>query len=157
ALGRAAQGRGRGGGQRRPADHRRSARAVQPHARGVRRLAARSRPLRHARPPGHPHPALSRSLRAPAQILMAVRPRAAGARERIRSGTVRSSYAHKVRRAGGPVMGWIIAIIVGGVAGWLASIVMRRDASMGIFWNIIVGIVGALLGNAVLAPLLGFG
>ena len=54
-------------------------------------------------------------------------------------------------------MGWIIAIIIGGVAGWLASIVMRRDASMGIFWNIIVGIVGALLGNAVLAPLLGFG
>jgi len=34
---------------------------------------------------------------------------------------------------------------------------MRRDASMGIFWNIIVGIVGALIGNAVLAPLLGFG
>ena len=54
-------------------------------------------------------------------------------------------------------MGWIIAIIVGGVAGWLASIVMRRDASMGIFWNIVVGIIGALLGNAVLAPLLGFG
>ena len=40
-------------------------------------------------------------------------------------------------------MGWIIAIIVGGVAGWLASLVMNRDASMGIFWNIIVGIVGA--------------
>ena len=54
-------------------------------------------------------------------------------------------------------MGWIIAIVVGGVAGWLASIVMRRDASMGIFWNIVVGIIGALLGNAVLAPLLGFG
>ena len=44
-------------------------------------------------------------------------------------------------------MGWIIAIIVGGVAGWLASIVMRRDGSMGIVMNIIVGIVGALLGN----------
>ena len=44
-------------------------------------------------------------------------------------------------------MGWIIAIIVGGVAGWLASLVMNRDASMGIFWNIIVGIVGALIGN----------
>ena len=43
--------------------------------------------------------------------------------------------------------GWIIAIIIGGVAGWLASIVMRRDASMGIFWNILVGIVGALIGN----------
>jgi uncharacterized membrane protein YeaQ/YmgE (transglycosylase-associated protein family) len=54
-------------------------------------------------------------------------------------------------------MGWIIAIIVGGVAGWLASIVMRRDASMGIFWNIVVGIIGALLGNAVIAPLLGIG
>ena len=53
--------------------------------------------------------------------------------------------------------GWLVAIIVGGVAGWLASIVMRRDASMGILWNIIVGIIGALLGNAVLAPLLGFG
>ena len=44
-------------------------------------------------------------------------------------------------------MGWIIAIIVGGVAGWLASMVMARDASMGIIMNIIVGIVGALLGN----------
>ncbi len=44
-------------------------------------------------------------------------------------------------------MGWIIAIIVGGVAGWLASIVMRRDASMGIIWNIVVGIIGALIGN----------
>ena len=54
-------------------------------------------------------------------------------------------------------MGWIVAIIVGGVAGWLASMVMNRDASMGILWNIIVGIIGALLGNAVLAPLLGFG
>ena len=54
-------------------------------------------------------------------------------------------------------MGWIIAIIVGGVAGWLASLVMNRDGSMGIIANIIVGIVGALLGNALLAPLLGFG
>lgn len=50
-------------------------------------------------------------------------------------------------------MGWIIAIIVGGVAGWLASIVMRRDASMGIVMNIVVGVIGALLGN-VLADVL---
>ena len=55
------------------------------------------------------------------------------------------------------MIGWIIAIIVGGVAGWLASMVMRRDASMGILLNIVVGIIGALLGNALLAPLLGFG
>ena len=44
-------------------------------------------------------------------------------------------------------MGWIVAIIVGGVAGWLASLVMNRDASMGIIWNIIVGIIGAVIGN----------
>jgi len=50
-------------------------------------------------------------------------------------------------------MGWIVAIIVGGVAGWLASMVMRRDASMGIFWNIIVGIVGALIGNVLAGAL----
>ena len=59
----------------------------------------------------------------------------------LRSGRAGNASAHAPlgRRAhtrcgqtGGPVMGWIIAIIVGGVAGWLASIVMRRDASMGI-------------------------
>lgn len=44
-------------------------------------------------------------------------------------------------------MGWIIAIIVGGVAGWLASKVMNRDASMGIFWNVVVGCVGSVIGN----------
>lgn len=44
-------------------------------------------------------------------------------------------------------MGWIIALVVGGVAGWLASLVMNRDASMGIFWNIVVGCVGSVIGN----------
>ena len=52
-------------------------------------------------------------------------------------------------------MGWIIAIVVGGVAGWLASLVMSRDASMGIFWNIVVGIVGAVVGNMLSGPLFG--
>lgn len=47
-------------------------------------------------------------------------------------------------------MGWIIALIVGGVAGWLASLVMNRDASMGIFWNIVVGCVGSVIGNLIL-------
>ena len=46
-------------------------------------------------------------------------------------------------------MGWIIALIVGGVAGWLASLVMNRDASMGIFWNIVVGCVGSVVGNLI--------
>jgi uncharacterized membrane protein YeaQ/YmgE (transglycosylase-associated protein family) len=36
-------------------------------------------------------------------------------------------------------MTWIIAIIMGGIIGWLASIVMRTDAQQGIFLNIVVG------------------
>ena len=52
-------------------------------------------------------------------------------------------------------MGWIIALIVGGVPGWLASMVMNRDASMGIFWNIVVGCVGSVIGNLIAGPLLG--
>lgn len=52
-------------------------------------------------------------------------------------------------------MGWIIALIVGGIAGWLASLVMNRDASMGIFWNIVVGCVGSVVGNMIAGPLLG--
>ena len=45
------------------------------------------------------------------------------------------------------MLSWIIAIIIGGVAGWIASMIMGRDASMGIFWNIIVGLIGSLIGN----------
>lgn len=52
-------------------------------------------------------------------------------------------------------MGWIIALIVGGVAGWLASLVMNRDASMGIVMNIVVGCVGSIIGNVIAGPLLG--
>jgi uncharacterized membrane protein YeaQ/YmgE (transglycosylase-associated protein family) len=52
-------------------------------------------------------------------------------------------------------MGWIIALIVGGIAGWLASLVMNRDASMGIGWNIVVGCVGSVVGNMIAGPLLG--
>ncbi|KPL69021.1 membrane protein [Erythrobacter sp. SG61-1L] len=52
-------------------------------------------------------------------------------------------------------MGLIIALIVGGIAGWLASLLMKRDASMGIVWNIVVGCVGSVVGNAVAGPLLG--
>lgn len=44
-------------------------------------------------------------------------------------------------------MGIIIAIIVGGVIGWLASIVMRTDAQQGILLNIVVGVVGSFIGN----------
>ncbi len=46
-------------------------------------------------------------------------------------------------------MGWIATIILGGIAGWLASLVMNRDASMGIFWNIVVGIIGGMIGSGI--------
>ena len=51
----------------------------------------------------------------------------------------------------------IILLIVGGVLGWLASIVMRTDAQQGIFLNIVVGIVGALLAGLLITPLIGGG
>src|SRR3546814_3037163 len=41
----------------------------------------------------------------------------------------------------------IVTLVVGGVIGWLASIVMRTDAQQGIVLNVVVGIVGAFLGN----------
>lgn len=52
-------------------------------------------------------------------------------------------------------MTFIFIIIVGGIIGWLASIVMRTDAQQGIFLNIIVGIVGALIAGVVVTPLIG--
>ena len=55
------------------------------------------------------------------------------------------------------MMGFVWFIIMGGVIGWLASIVMKRDASMGLVLNIIVGIVGAFIGNSIFAFILGGG
>ena len=46
-------------------------------------------------------------------------------------------------------MGWIVTIVLGGIAGWLASMVMNRDASMGILMNIVVGVIGGLIGSAI--------
>ena len=54
-------------------------------------------------------------------------------------------------------MNFIIWIVIGGVIGWLASMVMKTDAQQGIFLNIVVGIVGAFLGGWLLAPLFGTG
>jgi uncharacterized membrane protein YeaQ/YmgE (transglycosylase-associated protein family) len=42
-------------------------------------------------------------------------------------------------------MGFIVWLIVGGVIGWLASLIMRTDAQQGIILNIIVGIIGAVI------------
>lgn len=54
-------------------------------------------------------------------------------------------------------MNFIIWIVIGGVIGWLASMVMKTNAQQGIFLNIVVGIVGAFLGGWLLAPLFGTG
>ena len=47
-----------------------------------------------------------------------------------------------------PQVGWIAAIIIGGVAGWLAEQFMKSD--MGLLMNIVLGIVGAAIGSAIL-------
>ena len=51
----------------------------------------------------------------------------------------------------------IVWLVVGGVIGWLASIIMKTDAQQGIALNVVVGIVGAVLGGWLLAPLFGTG
>ena len=52
-------------------------------------------------------------------------------------------------------MNIIIMLIVGGIIGWLASIVMRTNGQQGIILNVVVGIVGAMLAGFLLTPLLG--
>ena len=52
-------------------------------------------------------------------------------------------------------MGIILWLIIGGVVGWLASLVMRRDGSQGILLNIVVGIVGSILGAWLIGPIVG--
>ncbi|MBK8445752.1 MAG: GlsB/YeaQ/YmgE family stress response membrane protein [Micropruina sp.] len=47
-------------------------------------------------------------------------------------------------------LGWII---LGGIAGWIASKIMKTDPQMGIIANIVVGVVGALLGGFLLSLL----
>ena len=54
-------------------------------------------------------------------------------------------------------MNLIILLIVGGVLGWVASLIMRTDGQQGILLNVVVGIVGALVAGFVLNPLIGGG
>jgi uncharacterized membrane protein YeaQ/YmgE (transglycosylase-associated protein family) len=54
-------------------------------------------------------------------------------------------------------MNFIIWLVVGGLLGWIASLIMRTDAQQGIGLNIVVGIVGAFIGGWLVAPLLGAG
>lgn len=52
-------------------------------------------------------------------------------------------------------MNLIILLIVGGIIGWLASMIMRTDAQQGIILNVVVGIVGAIVAGFLLTPLIG--
>jgi uncharacterized membrane protein YeaQ/YmgE (transglycosylase-associated protein family) len=54
-------------------------------------------------------------------------------------------------------MSFIIWLIVGGIIGWLASMIMKTNAQQGLILNIVVGIVGSFLGGWFIAPLLGSG
>lgn len=51
------------------------------------------------------------------------------------------------------ILGWII---LGGIAGWIASLIMNKDGDLGIVGNIVIGILGAILGGW-LSRALGFG
>jgi len=54
-------------------------------------------------------------------------------------------------------MNFIIWLIVGGVIGWLASILMKTNGQQGMFLNVVVGVVGAMLGGWFISPLVGVG
>jgi len=54
-------------------------------------------------------------------------------------------------------MNFIIWLVVGGLIGWVASMMMRTDGQQGIILNVVVGIVGAFLGGLLLAPMVGAG
>jgi len=55
------------------------------------------------------------------------------------------------------MINFLVWIILGGLLGWIASMIMRTDAQQGTLLNIIVGIIGALLAGAILSPILGVG
>jgi uncharacterized membrane protein YeaQ/YmgE (transglycosylase-associated protein family) len=54
-------------------------------------------------------------------------------------------------------MGLVFLLMVGGLLGWLAAIIMRAETSRGIAFNIAAGIAGALVAGLVIGPLLGRG
>lgn len=54
-------------------------------------------------------------------------------------------------------MNFIIWLVVGGVIGWLASMLMKTNDQQGMFLNVVVGIVGAMLGGWFITPLVGVG
>ena len=54
-------------------------------------------------------------------------------------------------------MNIIIWLVVGGLIGWVASMLMKTDAQQGVVLNVVVGVIGALLGGWFLSPMFGAG
>lgn len=54
-------------------------------------------------------------------------------------------------------MNLIVWLIVGGIIGWVASLLMRTDGEQGVVLNVIVGIVGAAIGGWLISPMVGMG
>ncbi len=54
-------------------------------------------------------------------------------------------------------MNFILWLILGGVIGWLASIVMKTNDQQGVFLNVVVGLIGAVLGGWLISPMVGVG
>jgi uncharacterized membrane protein YeaQ/YmgE (transglycosylase-associated protein family) len=52
-------------------------------------------------------------------------------------------------------MNFIIWLVVGGLIGWVASMIMKTDAQQGVILNVVVGIVGAFIGGWLISPLVG--
>lgn len=55
------------------------------------------------------------------------------------------------------MLDWIIILLVGGLIGWLASLIMNTDEQQGMFANILIGIVGSVLGRWLFSSVLGIG
>lgn len=54
-------------------------------------------------------------------------------------------------------MNFIIWLVIGGLIGWLASMLMKTNDQQGVILNVVVGIVGAMLGGWFISPLVGVG
>jgi len=81
------------------------------------------------------------------------RPAASGDRfEHPRAATRFRPVNHDVKET---TVGFLVLLVVGGLIGWVASMIMRTDGQQGIILNVVVGIVGALLAGFIVTPLIG--
>jgi uncharacterized membrane protein YeaQ/YmgE (transglycosylase-associated protein family) len=54
-------------------------------------------------------------------------------------------------------MGVVAWLVIGGLIGWVASMIMNTNAQQGVILNVVVGIVGAIVGGWLISPMLGAG